>query len=132
MKPFLLIFLVYLLLGSLMPHSDFSQLKRFTELRSHYLDHVSEAHQVRQAVSFLQFLQLHFINPAEHQEVDHEEDHKKLPLQTFDFFLSFWGFLNPGISSTLYLSETNLILPEMRHILNKGFPLLVFQPPVSL
>lgn len=114
-----------------MPNSDFSQLKRFTDLRSHYLEHIEEAKLQAQTVSFVQFLQLHFISPADHQDANHEEDHHKLPLQTFDFSINFLVFLSPASPSHPIFSKNIPQGLEMRYFRSQGFPTSVFHPPTT-
>jgi len=131
MRPLLFIFIAYLLAGSLIPNSDFTQLRRFSELSAHFQDHKSEALHKAESVSFWEFAFLHFVSPGDHHDADHAGQHKKLPLQNFDFSFSFLGFFSTSSNSHPIFSKKNLQSLEPRYMLQKGFPTSVFHPPTS-
>jgi hypothetical protein len=69
-------------LGSLIPKTDFSQLVHLGKLRAHYQEHQLEAALQHQSFTFFDFVYIHFINPDEHTDANHEEEHQQLPFQT--------------------------------------------------
>lgn len=73
---------LYFLLGSLLPGSDFSQLKKAPAVLEHYLLH----QQLEDAGSFFDFLYDHFWNPRGHQHEDGGKSHQELPLKTVQIF----------------------------------------------
>jgi len=76
-----------MLLGSFIPRTDFSQLVYLGDLKDHYLEHKVAAEQQNLSITFFDFLCQHFIDSNHHGEVDHEEDHHQLPLQTMNNFV---------------------------------------------
>lgn len=70
---------ILLLLGSLLPQSDFSQLRRLPQLFAHYDVHIEQAADQGTTLSFGEFLFIHFIHPDQHQHGDNS--HQELPLQ---------------------------------------------------
>ena len=128
MKPLLLILSFTIFLGSLIPSLDVSQFNRLIELRNHYLKHVEEGK--AESDEFLEFIWLHYVSTKDCQEPTHEEDHKKLPLSSLD--------LNQSL--TLFIDLPHKDLPahtafvhqeaETYYLLPKGYPSLVFHPPI--
>lgn len=131
MKPILLILSVCLFTGSLIPNSDFSQINRFVELTRHFQDHLSEAKEQAEEVSFFQFLSLHYINTEEHPEAQHEEEHQKLPLKNLDSSFNTLFFQSKTGLPSHALQAARQQRPELRHMLAIGYPSLVFHPPIS-
>ncbi len=76
-----------MLIGSLFPYSDFSQLSHLADLKAHYLEHKTEAEQRNNSITFLDFLYTHFID--RHSDADHEEDHHQLPFQSINASVTF-------------------------------------------
>jgi hypothetical protein len=72
---------LYLLLGSFLPQSDFSQLGKLGRLMEHYELHQELAASEGQRLSFLHYLSIHFIHPDQHEHG--EDSHQDLPLQSF-------------------------------------------------
>ncbi len=113
----------YFLLGSLLPRTDFSQLTKVADLLGHYQEHQLEA---EEALSFLDFLCMHFIHPDHHEETGH--DHQNLPLKS--------------IPAAIDLMINNLFLPHfsntppkfnritfLEHIFLSEFIFTIFIPP---
>lgn len=94
----------YLLLGSCIPRSDYSQLGHLADLRAHFLEHQAEAIEAGETISFFDFLYIHFIDTNQHTDTNHEEDHQQLPLQSFNsvvsFILSADAFLDCKLSTS--------------------------------
>lgn len=90
---------LYMLLGSLFPGSDFSQLSRIPSLLDHFSQHRELAAQSDEQLSFLEFIQIHFYQTSKHADVPGEHDHQNLPLQTISVHLDFtyYSFSLPEI-----------------------------------
>ena len=128
LKAILLILSFNIFLGSLIPNLDFSQLHRLAQVRHHYLEHVAEGK--AESDEFLEFIWLHFINTQEHQEPNHEDDHKKLPLNSLDLSQSLTLFMvSPNNHFQANTSFTHKEV-EPYYLLPQGYPSLVFHPPI--
>ena len=117
MKTIALLLAWYFLMGSLLPRTDFSQLWRLDDLRSHYHEHVAAAEAIGETVSFTRFFYEHFINPDEHEQ-DHHTDHAGLPLLTIGTSLAFMcndADLLQEYSSSVY-SVTSLNYLNVFHL----------------
>ena len=97
MKITALLLAFYMLIGSFIPRTDFSQLVYLGDLKEHYLEHKAEAAEQNLSITLFEFLYQHFIDSNEHSDVDHEEDHHQLPLQTMN------SFINLMITSSFFL-----------------------------
>ena len=119
----------YLLIGSLIPRMDFSQLMYLGDLKEHYLEHQEAAVEQQTSFTFLEFLYNHFIDSQQHSDVDHEEDHHKLPLQSFngyvDFLLSSSSLPEFVINKSTFL----LIIAYQCPFYLSGFQTNMVQPP---
>lgn len=80
---------LYMLLGSLFPGSDFSQLSRIPSLLDHFAQHRQLAEQTEDQLSFLQFVHMHFYQTSKHADAPGEHDHQSLPLQSISVHLEF-------------------------------------------
>ena len=80
---------LYMLLGSLFPGSDFSQLSRIPSLLDHFAQHREMAKQKDDQLSFLQFVRMHFYQTNQHEEDSGDHDHQELPLQSVSMHLEF-------------------------------------------
>lgn len=118
MKIIALFLSLYMILGSLIPRTDFSQLLYLGELKVHYLEHKSVAEDQEHPISFLDFLYSHFIDISEHSDVDHEEDHHQLPLQTINF-------------SNFFIIDI-LMLPELINTSKKVLQKIAYLSPFYL
>lgn len=96
-----------MLIGSLIPRTDFSQLVYLGDLKEHYLEHKTEAAQQNLSISFFEFLYQHFIDSNQHSEIDHEEDHHQLPLQTMNSFVNL--MLTPSFLLDLEWATTTFL-----------------------
>lgn len=79
----------YLLLGSLLPQMDFSQLTRLSTLQSHYLHHQEEAEELGESCSLAHFLYEHFIDFSAHEGPEHKDCHQDMPLNGINTTISF-------------------------------------------
>lgn len=86
MKLIAQILALYFLLGSLLPGSDFSQLKKAHSVWEHYQLHQKLATGSGDEVSLIGFLYDHFLNPDSHQHEDGGKSHQDLPLKTVHVF----------------------------------------------
>ena len=71
----------YLLLGSFLPRTDFSQLLKLKDLQEHYQLHQLEAKLAGVAFTLQEFLYDHFIQPDGHDH-EGENDHEGLPMSS--------------------------------------------------
>jgi hypothetical protein len=119
----------YILLGSVLPQMDFSQLTRLGTLRTHYLDHVDEAEALGESCHLADFLYEHFIcNHDDHEEEDRKDCHKDLPLNGINSSISPCLFV--GISSSLEINSPISKAPAFGSVSpHAGFLTGVFQPP---
>jgi hypothetical protein len=99
-SPLALLFLLIVLLKSIMPAMDTSELSKLGALAEHYAEHQNE----NPGLSFWQFLMLHYENPKHHTE-DHqkhstlpygEQHHDSCPLQVWFACTEFTLQLNSG------------------------------------
>lgn len=119
-----------MLLGGLIPQSDFSQLVRLGELRTHYLEHKAEALAENKKLSFLDFLYIHYINLNQHADNDHEEDHHQLPLQNINNTINF--FVNNTVPLSDFKETTTSFSPPIAYqspFYLGGFLSALVQPP---
>ena len=84
----------YLLLGSFIPRTDFSQLLKLKDLQEHYQLHQLEAKLAGIEFTLQEFLYDHFIQPDGHEH-EGEEDHESLPMKLL-FYVCIDGFCKFG------------------------------------
>ena len=70
---------IYLLLGSFIPRTDFSQLLKLKDLQEHYQLHQLEARLAGVDFTIHEFLYDHFVQPDGHEH-EGEDDHEGLPM----------------------------------------------------
>ncbi|MFK7982988.1 MAG: hypothetical protein AB8G86_23615 [Saprospiraceae bacterium] len=112
MKIAALLLAFYMLIGSFIPRTDFSQLVYLGELKEHYQEHKAEAELQNLSITLFEFLYQHFIDSNQHADVDHEEDHHQLPLQTMN------GFVDLMIPTSFLLDfewSTTIFLPTISY-----------------
>jgi hypothetical protein len=114
--------------GSLIPNSDFSQLKHIPDLMAHYELHLEETAQLNIDFSVWSFLKIHFVNPNGHEH-EGNDSHKNCPFQSFCSPLTF-------VFSTSNLFFFERIAPFSLEILSyenafylNGFVSTEIQPP---
>ena len=120
-------FSIYFLLGSCLPGTNFVEITKLPDLVDHYQLHVEEAALLNEDYTLFNFINDHFIDPDEHTQSGHENDHQDLPLH--------------HVSSTLLIchdfdfidieeSNNHSQTPELR-ILRKSFDHMeeFFRPP---
>ena len=74
------ILIFYFFIGACIPKNDFSQLLNIYDLVEHFEEHQQEALAVGEAISFSEFLLLHFFETEQHQH-DSDNSHDNLPLK---------------------------------------------------
>jgi hypothetical protein len=84
----------YILLGSLLPRMDFSQLARLGSLKTHFLEHVEEAEELGESCHFTDFLFEHFITHDHHDHHEEKDCHQDMPLHGINTSISFCLSLN--------------------------------------
>ena len=129
MKLTALLLSFYMLIGSLIPRTDFSQLIHLGDLRAHYLEHQAEAASKNKSISFLDFCYIHFIDSSEHTEDNHEEEHQQLPFQSLNSIVALKS--HEGI--ILPKTENEFSFPAISSYISpfylKGFLTTICQPP---
>jgi len=90
-----------MLLGGLIPRSDFSQLVHLVNARAHYMQHKAEAAAQNKAICSVYFIYIHFINTQKHDHADHEQEHEELPFQSINGSIVY-------LLNSLQLAELNL------------------------
>ncbi len=118
-------------LGSLIPNSDFSQLKHIPDMIEHYEVHLEETAQLNIDFSLWEFLKIHFFTPNGHE---HEEDdsHENCPFQTFCSSLTFvFSTSNLFFSEEISPFTLEILSYENAFYLN-GFVSTETQPPSFL
>jgi hypothetical protein len=73
---------IYLLLGSFIPRTDFSQLLRLKDLQEHYQLHCQEAEMAGKEVCLQEFLYDHFIEHNDHEHAENGCSHEGLPMHS--------------------------------------------------
>ncbi|MCB0551239.1 MAG: hypothetical protein KDD19_26955 [Phaeodactylibacter sp.] len=109
---------LYFLFGSLIPGSDFSQLKRAPAVWEHYQVHQSLSAGSGEKASFFEFLYTHFWDTNSHQHNDGGQSHQDLPLKTVHIF-----------SPILLAGTTPLVLAALPHKENRA--ILHYNAPSS-
>ncbi|MFK7933731.1 MAG: hypothetical protein AB8G22_09485 [Saprospiraceae bacterium] len=120
------ILLILFCTGAGIPKGDFSQLTKINDLMEHYQLHQEEATALGEAITFVDFLYLHFITGEEHQH-DTEDDHNNLPLQQFattTFLLTATEF-----SCGLSLPLTPSVKQEIIAIFSSEVVAPLYHPP---
>ena len=123
-----LILAFYMLIGGLIPNSDFSQLVRIPDMMEHFQLHQEELADSGLELSFWDFIKIHFISPNGHEH-DGDEHHQNCPFQSFCssttfVFTSFTTTL-PEVVSSLF---SNALAYQNAFYL-KGFVNTETQPP---
>ncbi len=122
-------FSIYFLLGSCIPGTNFVELTKLPDLIDHYQLHVGEAALLDEDYTLFNFINDHFINPDEHTQNGHENDHQNLPLHhVSSTLLICCDFDSFDIEELNIQSET----PELRK-LRKSFDHMedFFHPPIK-
>lgn len=118
----------YLLLGSFLPQTDFSQLLKLNKLMEHYDFHVEQAQAQGDVFSFGEYLCIHFIHPDQHEHND--SSHNDLPLHTFSGGLTMialqTGFHLPVPSSS---SSPTSFATQQWH--SQNFLGMLLRPPIA-
>lgn len=86
MKTIAKILALYFLLGSLLPGSDFSQLKAAAAIWEHFQLHQEIAARSGQKASLASFLAAHFWDINSHTHNDGGQSHQDLPLKSIHLF----------------------------------------------
>ena len=87
-KSLIYFLVIYFLLGSLIPGSDFSQLYQLDDAFLHFQEHILEAKEKSASFTILDFIWLHYISGEDH-DPNHEHPHEDLPLKVFSGPTSF-------------------------------------------
>ena len=121
---------LYFLFGSLIPGSDFSQLKKAPAVWEHYQLHQCLAAGSGEKASFLEFLYAHFWDTNSHQHNDGGQSHQGLPLKTvYAFSLVLPASPNQLVLGTLPIEEHRIIL-HYHSLASSPHEGAIFRPPI--
>ncbi|MCB0559005.1 MAG: hypothetical protein H6573_03480 [Lewinellaceae bacterium] len=130
MKLTALILTLYFLLGSLLPGTDFSQLKKAPALWEHYNLHRSLVAAVGEKPSFFDFLYTHFWDTESHNHHDGGHSHQGLPLKTIHVF----SHILPSGSIALKLASLpaacHQLIPHHHSFFSAIHDGAIFRPPI--
>lgn len=116
--------------GAMIPHSDFSQLLKVSELMEHYKLHQEEDLLSGHESSFFEFFIEHIINEPMHTHDD--TSHDDLPFQQFSMSVVLFIEEMPDLNS---LNADNHFPKSMfnavRNLVCNGYIVGVFQPPID-
>lgn len=129
MKLIALLLSFYMLIGSLIPRTDFSQLMHLGDLKAHYLEHQAEAATKNQSISFLDFCYIHFIDSSEHSEDNHEEEHQQLPFKSLNSIVALKSQEGITLPKTAYQFSFPAIPSYISPFYLNGFLTTICQPP---
>ncbi len=87
---------LYMLVGSLFPRTDFSQLVKVGNVVEHYRQHQADWRFSGEQLSLVQFLEIHFIAQDEHQQFPGHE-HSDLPFHTVNTSQHYMVDTYPGL-----------------------------------
>ena len=129
MKAMAMTLAVYLLLGSLFPRTDFSQLPRVAFAIQHLQQHLQEERASGEVRSVWEFAVKHFFNPQDHAP-GHEQEHSQLPLQSVNSIAAF-TLTSPSVFPKLTLRVcTSIIIPQNQSIPKMEVYGSIFRPPI--
>ncbi len=130
MKALVYILSFYMMLGSLFPQGDFSQLPKVVYAFKHLQEHRKQETQAGRTVSWWTFLELHFFNPNEHG-AGHEHQHSQLPLHSFNGAFVIAAFFDQIFPEFNILKTTQSIFLANQSLHLPGFLSDIFRPPLS-
>lgn len=129
MKLTALMLAFYMLVGGLLPRSDFSQLLHAQDLLNHYDLHVIEAVQEGKTFTVQDFLWVHFIQPDGHEHSSDHDAHHNLPGYSCNTSFLMLALELPIIQDYFKIKIADL--PNFFHnsLFLKGFLSTLFHPP---
>jgi hypothetical protein len=119
-----------MLLGSLFPQSDFSQLPKVIYAVKHFQEHYQQEAQASRSVSLWKFVELHFFNPNGHPR-GHEQEHSQLPLHSINSAFSVVEFHFHSLPELALVKTFTSILSSDQSLDLPGFLSGIFRPPVQ-
>lgn len=130
MKALVYILSFYMMLGSLFPQSDFSQLPKVMYAFKHFRQHCQQEAQAGRTVSLLKFAELHFFSPNEHG-AGHEQEHSQLPLHSINSSLSVAEFHPYFLPELAVIKTVTSIFSTNQSLDLPGFLSSIFRPPLQ-
>ena len=130
MKLLALILTLYFLLGSLLPGTDFSQLKKAPAVWKHYQLHQQLAAESSQDVSLFDFLYAHFLYPDSHQHDDGGQSHQELPLKSIHIFSQILLSNTITITSAPLVAACYQLIPHHHSFSGATHDGAIFRPPI--
>ncbi|MCO6489689.1 MAG: hypothetical protein J5I98_14835 [Phaeodactylibacter sp.] len=131
MKLIAQILALYFAFGSLLPGSDFSQLKKAPAVWEHYELHRQLAAGSGENTSVFDFLYAHFLNPGSHQHEDGGQSHQDLPLKTIHTFSQILPVSVPALQLPALPVAHSRVIPHHQSCHGAAHEGAVFRPPVS-
>ncbi|MFN7117018.1 MAG: hypothetical protein ACK4TA_09485 [Saprospiraceae bacterium] len=119
-----------MILGSLFPQADFSQLPKVVYAFKHFQEHRKQEAAAGRTVSFWKFAEMHFFNPNEHS-AGHEQQHSQLPLQSFQSAIAIAEFFHQSFPEFNLIKNTQAILLTNQSLDLPGFLSNIFRPPLG-
>ncbi|MDX1941662.1 MAG: hypothetical protein SFU99_13975 [Saprospiraceae bacterium] len=130
MKVVALTLAVYMLLGSLFPQADFSQLPKMIYAFKHFQQHCREEANAGKTTSLWEFVELHFFQPDEHGQ-GHQQEHSQLPLHSIGNALTAVATQYPVLPKLTFVENIFSIFHTNQSIHLPGFKAGIFRPPVQ-
>lgn len=119
----------YMLVGSFFPRTDFSQLVKLANIMEHYGQHQADQRFGDAQLSLVQFLEIHFVTPDEHQQFPGHE-HGDLPFHTVNTLQHYTADTFPGLPRFEWVS-TRIVHQFFYAALSfSNFSDGIFHPPV--
>lgn len=125
MNSFISIFLsFYLLLGAIIPNSDFHELSKLPELVAHFAEHEKNTDN-----SFFRFMELHY-GLKDGTKDHHQESHENLPFNEHNtghthVYVSFQA----SIDFEAQVEPVRKNFTEYQSIISSEYSYSIFQPP---
>lgn len=130
MKLFAHILALYFLFGSLLPGSDFSQMKKAPAVWEHYQLHQQQAASSGNEASFFDYLYAHFLYPDSHQHDDGGQSHQDLPLKSVHVFSQILPASAIAFAPAPLPVASNQAIPPYNSITGAAHEGAVFRPPI--
>ena len=130
MKLLALILTLYFLLGSLLPGTDFSQLKKAPAVWKHYQLHQQLAAESSQDVSLFDFLYAHFLYPDSHQHDDGGQSHQELPLKSVHIFSQILSSNIIAFAAAPLPAACHQLIPHHHPLFSSIHDGAIFRPPI--
>jgi len=120
-------FAIFILIGSLLPSSDFHELSKISSLLQHYQEHTART---AQSLEFLDFLKMHYTCADKKESENHDNlPFKQMGNSPYDYFVS---------TTVFHEAETFLVFTPVKHFVHLDLALSgqftgsIWQPPQTI